>query len=422
MTTRKFNELETITKKVKPVVEEALEKGGGLLRLAPCWVPRSFLHPGKRLKLHPDDLYAYGLHRGGIDERWFASTTPAANENRTPDEGLSYALCDGRRFTLADAVEALQAELIGQKIWDEYRRWPVYSKFFDNMGPIPHHMHQAQQQAAMVGLEGKPEAYYFPPQHNNVGNNFPFTFMGLEPGTTKKEVRRCLENWNIGDNGILDLSRAYRLKAGTGWLIPPRILHAPGSLCTYEPQWGSDVFAMYQSLVEGREVPWSLLVKDMPKDKHHDLDFIVDQLDWEANLDPLFKENHYLEPIPVADTRSEGYVDRWITYGRVNGKQLFTAKELTVEPGVKCTIKENGAYGLITVQGIGRMNRLRLDCPKLIRFYDLTEDEVFCCEKAAREGVTFENTSEAEPLVVLRYFGPEVNPEAPEIGHRRNLS
>jgi hypothetical protein len=67
-------------------------------------VPRSFLQPGKRLKLHPDDLYAFGLNRGGIDERWFASTTPAANENRTPDEGLSYVVVGGQRFTLAEAV------------------------------------------------------------------------------------------------------------------------------------------------------------------------------------------------------------------------------------------------------------------------------------------------------------------------------
>ncbi len=414
-------ELKTVTKNVRGLAEAALEENNGLLRLAPCWVPRSFLQPGKRLKLHPDDLYAYGLNRGGIDERWFASTTTAANENRTPDEGLSYVVAGKNRFTLADAVSELGAELIGKKIWSKYKKWPVYSKFFDNMGPIPHHMHQSQKQAKLVGQEGKPESYYFPPQHNATGNNFPYTFMGLEPGTTKAQVRKCLEDWNKGDNGILDLSRAYRLKPGTGWLIPPRILHAPGSLCTYEPQWGSDVFGMYQSLVEGREVPWSLLVKDMPKSKHKDLDFIVDQLDWEGNTDPNFKENHYLEPVPVADTRGEGYVDRWIVYGKIDGEQLFTAKELTVEPGATCAVKDNGAYGLIVVQGKGRMNSLNLDCPKLIRFHELTEDEVFCSEGAARAGVTFENSSDTEPLVMLRYFGPEVNPEAPELGaYRKN--
>ena len=76
----------------------------GILRLAPTWVPRSFLMPGRRLKLHPDDLYALGAARGGIDERWFASTTPAANEGAPPDEGLSYVVHEGKRvFTLRDA-------------------------------------------------------------------------------------------------------------------------------------------------------------------------------------------------------------------------------------------------------------------------------------------------------------------------------
>ena len=420
MSIQSVKDLQTITSNVRSRVEGLLADNGGLLRLAPCWVPRSFLQPGKRLKLHPDDLYAFGLNRGGIDERWFGSTTPAANDNRTPDEGLSYVVDGGVRFTLQTAVAECGGAIIGDRIWSKYNRWPVYSKFFDNMGPSPHHMHQSQAQAALVGQEGKPESYYFPPQHNNVGNNFPYTFMGFEPGTTKAQVRRCLENWNKGDNGILDLSRAYRLKVGSGWLIGPSILHAPGSLCTYEPQWGSDVFGMYQSLVEGREVPWALLVKDMPKDKHHDLDFIVDQLDWEANVDPNYKDNHYLEPVPVADTRSEGYVDRWIVYGKVHGEQLFTAKELTLDPGAKCTIRDNGAYSLITVQGKGKMNKLNLDCPKLIRFHELTEDEVFCTETAAKAGVTFENTSTVEPLVVLRYFGPEVNPDAPTLGAYRN--
>src|SRR5437868_15251773 len=94
----------TIAKKdnVGNLLASALDAGEGLLRLTPTWVPRSFLHPGKRIKLHPDDWYAYGAHRGGIDERWFASTTEAANENRVPDEGLSDVAFEGQRFTLRD--------------------------------------------------------------------------------------------------------------------------------------------------------------------------------------------------------------------------------------------------------------------------------------------------------------------------------
>src|SRR5258708_13310960 len=84
----------------KPNVAKALDEGQGVLRLVPCWVPRSFLTPGRRLKLHPDDYYALGAHRGGIDERWLASTTEAANQNRAEDDGLSYVVHAGGPFTL----------------------------------------------------------------------------------------------------------------------------------------------------------------------------------------------------------------------------------------------------------------------------------------------------------------------------------
>src|SRR3954454_20176926 len=118
-------------------VRQAVEAARGILRLAPTWVPRSFLMPGRRIKLAPQDIYAYGAHRGGIDERWFASTTPAANENREADEGLSHVVHGGKRVvTLKEAVETEGARLVGEAIWGRYKRWPVYSKFFDNLGPI----------------------------------------------------------------------------------------------------------------------------------------------------------------------------------------------------------------------------------------------------------------------------------------------
>jgi hypothetical protein len=401
----------------KPL-DRALEKGGGMLRLTPTWVPRSFLHPGRRLKLHPADLYHYGADRGGIDERWFASTTEAANEGRVWNEGLSFCSFEGKLFTLRDAVEEAGERLIGKAMYKKYDRWPVYSKFFDNMGPIPHHMHQSFAHAKLTGQEGKPESYYFPPQYNNVDNNFCYTFMGLEPGTTKNDVKRCLEHWNRGENGILDLSRAYRLKRGTGWLIPPGVLHAPGSLCTYEPQWGSDVFGMFQNIVEGRYVPWSLLVKDVPKEKHQDLNFIIEQLDWDKNVDTHYKEHNYLEPIVDERSSGSGYTDMWVVYGLVDGKQLFSAKELTVEPGAKCTIKDPGSSGWITVQGKGKIGKLNLQTPALIRFGQETEDEVFISYEAATEGYMVENTG-SEPLVGLRYFGPDTHKKVPSVGDYR---
>ena len=129
-------------------------------------------------------------------------------------------------------------------------------------------------------------------------------------------------------------------------------------------------------------------------------------------------DHHYLEPI--AHTGDEAHADRWVVYGTVAGRQRFSAKELTVRPGGSVTITDPGASGLTVMQGSGRLNGMVLDCPKLIRFHELTRDEVFVTDPAARAGLTFENTSDTEDLVVLRYFGPEVNPHAPEVGdHRR---
>ena len=133
----------------------------------------------------------------------------AEQEKKTAIE-LAQAKAAGE---LKDAVAEGKGRLVGKSIWDAYKKWPVYSKFFDNMGPIPHHMHQSFDDAKLVGQEGKPESYYFPPQYNNCDNNFPYTFMGLEPGTTKADVRKCLENWNRGDNGIIDLAKAAVARA-----------------------------------------------------------------------------------------------------------------------------------------------------------------------------------------------------------------
>jgi hypothetical protein len=172
---------------------------------------------------------------------------------------------------------------------------------------------------------------------------------------------------------------------------------------------------MFQSIVEGRYVPWSLLVKDVPADKHQDLDFIIEMLDWEKNVDTHFKDNNYLEPIVDKKASGDGYTDKWIVYGLVDGKQLFSAKELTLEPGAKCVLKDPGASGWITVQGKGRIGDLALQTPAMIRFGAETEDEVFISHEAATAGVEIENTG-SEPLVGLRYFGPDTHKKLPNVG------
>jgi len=400
-------------------VQQALDAGHGLLRLEPTWVPRSFMIPGRRLKLHPDDLYACGAHRGGINERWFSSTTNADNGPGTPaDEGLSYVRAgNGTRFLMKEAVEQAGDVLLGAAVMEREKGWNLLCKFFDNWGAIPHHMHQSDAQAKLVGRRGKPEAYYFPPQYNEIFNAFPYTFMGLEPGTTKADVRRCLEHWNRGDNGIIKFSRAFRLEPGTGWQIDPCILHAPGSLVTYEPQVNSDVFAMFQSEVDGRIVPWSLMTKDVAPAHHQDLDYLVDLLDWEANVNPTFAADNRCFPKPVkpaAETEADGYREAWVCYGT----GWYSAKELTVLPKRTVTIKDSAAYGLILTQGFGRFGTVAVSTPSMIRYGQMTEDELFVAASAAQAGIPIENLSESDPLVILKHFGPG-NPDAERLQRKK---
>ena len=396
--------------------QDAVDAGTGILRLAPCWVPRTFMIPGRRLKLHPDDIYALGAHRGGINERWFCSTTRASNGPGTPaDEGLSYVhLENGRRVLFKALIDEAGDLLLGAATMERERGWNLLCKFFDNLGAIPHHLHQNDKFAREVGQKGKPEAYYFPPQYNQIHNAFPFTFMGLEPGTTKADVRRCLENWNKGDNGILDLSRAYRLQPGTGWQINPGILHAPGSLVTYEPQVNSDVFAMFQSEVDGRIVDRSLLTKDVRPEFHDDLDYLVSMLDWDANVNPEFAKTNRVFPRATDGAGPDRYREQWVCYGT----GWYSAKELTVLPRRKVTVKDAAAYGVILTQGHGTIGKHRVSTPSLIRFGEMTEDEVFVTEDAATHGVVIENLSETESLVLLKHFGPG-NPDAEPLRRER---
>ena len=396
------------------VAQKAMAQGKGILRLAPNWVPRSFCVPGRRIKLHPDDYYVLGGQRGGIDERWFSSTTPAKNGPLTGEhEGLSFVVIgDGdneERVLLKDLVSELKGALIGGRLWDEYQAWPMYSKFFDNMGPLPHHIHHNDEKAALIGQQGKPEAYYFPPQLNNHGGDFPYTFFGIAPGTTKEQIRECLVNFTKGDNKITNYSQAFRLEPGTGWDVPPGMLHAPGSMCTYEPQKASDVFAMYQSLVNEAIIPEELLWNGTPEDKKGDFDELMEVIDWELNVNPNILETRFMLPKPVkplAEMQAQGYIENWVCYRSA----AFSAKELTIAPGATVTIYDQAAYGLIMMQGHGKMGVWEIDTPALIRYGQLTNDEFFVSEQAAIEGVKIVNFSTTDPIVMLKHFGP-ANPE-----------
>jgi hypothetical protein len=352
--------------------DRALEAGDGIVRLAPAWVPRAFCTPGKRIRLHPDDYFPLGQGRGGIDERWLASAIRADNGPLTgAHEGLSLVVDpDGGLLPFDEFVAHHRADVIGSRLWDAFGAWTMYSKFYDNLGTQP------------------------------------ISFLGLQPGATREQfIERLRRFADGGDNRITDLSLGYRTQLGTGWDIPAGVLHAPASICTYEPQAANDLFAMCESWSNNQEVPEALLWKDVPEDHHGDYEFVTDLLDWDKNVDVDFVPNRFMRPYATATSEADGgsaYVENWIVF-RSNS---FSAKELTVRPGQTVTVTDQDAYGALLVQGSGTFGVHDAQAATLIRYGQLSQDEFFVSEAAARAGVTISNRSATDDIVILKHFGP----------------
>ena len=108
---------------------------------------------------------------------------------------------------------------------------------------------------------------------------------------------------------------------------------------------------------------------------------------------------------PKTIVSNEQYTEEWICY---KCKEV-SAKRLTVNPGQTVVIKDAAAYGFILLQGKGKFGAWDIETPTLIRYGELTNDEFFVTEKAAKEGITITNTSSTEPIVMLKHFAE--NPE-----------
>jgi hypothetical protein len=396
----------------RPGIRDTFEKGKGILRMVPNFVPRGFSQAGRRLRLHPDDYYALGLQRGSIKERWFSSVVSARNGPQAPpDEGMSYVAASNNiedKWLFKNVVDELGADLIGSELKEKYGTWPMYSKFFDYKRPLFHHLHLDDVAAGRVGQIGKPESYYFPPQLNNYLGDFPVTYFGFDPDVTKEQVRERLLDYEARDTRITELSRAYRVELGTGWYTPPGVMHAPGSVLTYEPQWNSDVYSVYENITAGEVYPYEFLVDNVPKDRKRDVDYILSLMDWEKNVDPHYKK-HYFRPPVLCPHSDERHTENWIAYAN----DYIGAKELTVMPGQTVVVKDAAAYGCIIIQGHGKFGVYDAEAAILLRFGQTSADEYFVGEAAAREGVTITNHSRWEPMVILRHFGSN-HPDMPK--------
>jgi hypothetical protein len=394
-------------------IKETFEKGKGIFRLMPVFVPRRFSKAGRRLRLHPDDYYALGTARGSIKERWFSSVIAAMNGPLAPeDEGMSYVMPFNEqisgKFTLKEAIDLLGKDVVGNELMEKYGGWPMYSKFFDYVDPLFHHLHLDFKTAAAVGRLGKPEAYYYPPEMNNYPGTLPATYFGFSPDVTREMVRERLLKYETADNRITELSRAYRIELGTGWYTPPGVVHAPGSYLTYEPQWNSDVNSVYENIASDEVYPYEFLSENCPPDKERDVDYILDLMDWEKNVDPDYRK-HYFRPPVICEHSDKQHTEKWVVYAN----DYIAAKELRIMPGQTVTVKDEAAYGCIILQGHGKFGVYEAEASVILRFGEASNDEYFVSEPTAKKGVVITNESKFQPMVILKHFGPN-HPDMPK--------
>ena len=395
----------------KDAIRRVFKGGEGVVRLTPTWVPRPFNEPGKRLRLHPDDYFSFGMHRGAVTERWFGSVTRA---NNGPDTGEYEAMSfvwdtdESSKILFLDFIEELKEELVGEELQGKYGGWPTYAKFFDNSKPLFHHLHLTEEDASRIGRHGKPEAYYFPVQYNNHMGSFPYTFFGFDPSVTREEVIDCLKNYTLRDTRITELSRAYRIKLGTGWYVPSGVIHAPGSVLTYEPQWNSDVNTIFENVTAGEVNSLNMLIGCTPEEEQGDMEAILRQLNWQESTRADFKEKYYRAPKALHKTQ-EGLFEKWVVYAN----EWIAAKEVTVAPKSEIKLTDKACYCALVVQGHGRFGKYECEAPGLLRYDSLSADEYFISERAAKEGIIIRNDSGFEPLVILQNFANN-NPETPK--------
>jgi hypothetical protein len=384
--------------------EALLNAGNGVLRLEPAWVARDFLPPGRRLGL-PEDAYDVG-ERGYICERWLGSTTPADNRVGPDDEGLSYvATDDGTRLTLRDAVTSAPDVVMGAEYAashpDGLGRLP---KIFDYGARLPYHIHPPQEYASLVGHKAKDEAYYFPPGVD-MGPH-PETFLGVHPWIVREHAQEVLLPYLVDWDSdlILRHAPAQLQVVDEGFHVRSGVLHAPGTALTVELQEDSDVLAMFQALNAGRIISKDLLFKDVrPEDRRvHGERFPLGFVEWEVNGDPYFYENNRLSPQPIEPGPGAGASESWIFYNT----RKFSGKKLVVEPGASVDVAEPGVYSLLVWSGSGRYGGHD------VKGGDASLDELLISHDVAVRPHTVENTGN-EDLVVLKFFGPDIQPAAP---------
>jgi hypothetical protein len=106
----------------------------------------------------------------------------------------------------------------------------------------------------------------------------------------------------------------------------------------------------------------------------------------------------------IEETRQEGGEEYWIYYNTTK----FSGKKLVVKPGKSFISVDKGVYNILVWQGEGRYDG------HPIKARDFDQDELLVTYAKATTPIKVENTGR-EDLVIIKFFGPDINLDVPMI-------
>jgi len=369
---------------VEQVLDELIERTGGILPLQPTFVRRFYMDGGRLgLGKKPGDTFQSDS-KLWIPERWIASTVEAVNPHPISGEGLSRIATRKAKLTLRDALRMRGDLLLGEERNKAHGGdFLVLVKILDPYEPIVFHFHADDEAVSnfpqhFLGHRfGKDEAYYFLEAPKG---NVPYTHVGLHKGVSLDELKRAIEK---GRDYLLELSPHFYQRYGEGFFVPAGVPHRPGTALTLEVQQPSDVYTLLETKINGRRMS--------PRQVHPgftDIETALQFIDMETSQQDDIIERYRLVPTPVEGERRGGE-EAWIVPPTLTRK--FGAKRLIVHTDFESV--ESSPYALFVWRGRGRLNG------KAVR----PGNEFFVSHMAATKPHIFENDGN-EPLVAFKFF------------------
>jgi len=405
-------------------LDDCLNENGGVLQLLHRYAGRTFCTPGRRLRLAEKSYYPDYMNGTGLDELWMCCTVPIvtgvidSRTNKAPfREGEAHVLTpDGQVISLQDLITTRPEAVMGEKITAFSKTmfgeptWPIVSKKFDNLNPIPDHLHWTKWEVYDINSYDNPGVS---------ASHYHTTAMGLYSFVTKDQFLACMKRFGKGEyNGIRHLAPHVMMQLDNGFVMPNGVLHSPTNLCTHELHVTMDEHFLAEDLtLDGRigaaDAFYACREQDYPKDRHEDWDYLVEKFDFEANQDPDFVMTNSRPAITAEEFTGEGVAAQWIVYGDFLGDQKCSILRVTVQPGCKTLFRPESPALFHTNGGSGRVGKLAVQYHHDMVLGKIYPEIGFITQAALTSGgVEIENTG-TEPLVLTFDFPQHAHSKTP---------